>query len=85
MDIRIINSKEEVINVTNKSIKKMGKWIVGVDEKGEIGVIEEYCGEEEAERGMKEIIEGLKIGTKKKVIGIIIELKREGKKRDEEK
>ena len=55
MDIRIINKKDEIINVTNLSIMSMEKWLVGMNDKGEIVRIEEYESKEEAKEKIKEI------------------------------
>ena len=49
MDIRVINKNNEIINVTNLSIKRTGRWIIGADVNGNIERIEEYENEEKAE------------------------------------
>lgn len=55
MDIRIINKKDEIINVTNLSIMCMDKWLVGMNDKGEIVRIEEYERKEEAKENLKKL------------------------------
>lgn len=55
MDIRIINKKDEIINVTNLSIICMDKWLVGMNDKGETIRIEEYESKEEAKENLKKI------------------------------
>lgn len=55
MDIRIINKKDEIINVTNLSIMCMDKWLVGMNDEGEIVRIEEYESKEEAKENLKKI------------------------------
>ena len=56
MDIRVINKKNEIVNLSNMDkIMVSGKWIVGINDKGECMQIEEFESEEEA----KERLEGL--------------------------
>ena len=50
MDIRIINKKDEIINVTNLSIMCMDKWLVGMNDEGEIVRIEEHESKEEGRK-----------------------------------
>lgn len=55
MDIRIINKKDEIINVTNLSIMCMDKWLVGINDRLETTKIEEYGDKEEAKENLKKI------------------------------
>lgn len=57
MDIRMINKKDEIINVTNLSIKVSGRWLIGVNEEGKIMQIEEYEDEGEARKNLQTIWE----------------------------
>jgi hypothetical protein len=77
MDIRIINSKDEIINVSELSIKAMGRWLVGMTAEAKIVEIEEYGSEGRAKevlRGIAGIINGKE---SEKARGIVIDL-REG-------
>ena len=77
MDIRIINSKDEIINVSELSIKVMGRWLVGMTADAKIVEIEEYEGEKKAKevlRGIAGIINGNEC---EKSRGVVIDL-REG-------
>lgn len=55
MDIRFINNKKEIINVSNLSIKRMNNFLIGINERQEMIVIEEYENEKEAEEKLKEV------------------------------
>lgn len=55
MDIRIINSKGELINVSKLSLKVMGMSLIGIDEAKNVMQIEEYGSEKEA----KGVLEGI--------------------------
>lgn len=57
MDIRFINKRNEIINASELSIKRMRKFLVGMDEENHIVEIEEYESEERAEEVLKEIVE----------------------------
>lgn len=74
MDIRFINKKEEIINASRLSIKVMGSHLIGINERQEIIIIEEYKSEEEAKEEMKKIIEAVKKGNIEEYESIIIEL-----------
>lgn len=74
MDIRFINKKEEIINASRLSIKVMGSHLIGINERQEIIIIEEYKSEEEAKEEMEKIIEAVKKGTIEEYESIIIEL-----------
>lgn len=50
MDIRIINSKREIINVSNLSIKRVNNCLVGINERNEVVLIDEFGSVEEAEK-----------------------------------
>lgn len=49
MDIRVINKKNETINLTNSDIKRSGKFIIGINEYGITKQVEEFETEKEAE------------------------------------
>jgi hypothetical protein len=61
MDIRIINRKDEIMNVSGLSIKVIGKWLVGMTAEAKIVEIEEFRSEEKAReilRGIANVIDG---------------------------
>lgn len=74
MDVRIVNKKREIVNVSELSVGLMGKWLVGRNERKEVVQIEEYESEEEAKKVLEEIVEYVKRGTKKRYGAIVIEL-----------
>lgn len=53
MDIRFINSKNEIINASRLSIKVIGDCLIGINEKQDTVVIERYGREEEARKSLK--------------------------------
>ena len=55
MDIRFINSKNEIINASRLSIKVIGDCLIGINEKQETIVIEQYESEEFAKIALKEL------------------------------
>ena len=55
MDIRFINSKNEIINASKLSIKVIGDCLIGINEKQETIVIEQYESEEFAKTVLKEV------------------------------
>ena len=57
MDIRFINSKNELINVSNLSIKVINNSLVGIDVEKNVVVIEDYEHKEETEKVLKRIVE----------------------------
>jgi hypothetical protein len=75
MDIRIINSKDEIINVSELSIKVMGKYLVGMTAEAKIVEIEAYGSEEGAREVLREVVEVLKAD----VANIVIDLRSEEK------
>lgn len=75
MDIRVINKENEIINVSNLSIKAMGKYLVGMTAEAKIVEIEEFRSEEKAReilRGIAGIINGNEC---EKSRGIVIDLR----------
>lgn len=55
MDIRFINKKNEIINASRLSIKRMRDSLIGINERNEVVLIEEYENEEEAGKVLKYI------------------------------
>ena len=74
MDIRFINKENEIINASRLSIKVMGSHLIGINERQDIIVIEEYENEKEGKESMKKIIEAVKKGNIGEYESIIIEL-----------
>lgn len=72
MDIRFINKKDEIINASRLSIKVMGSHLIGINERQEIIVIEEYENEEKARESMKQIIDGVIKANEEEYEGIVI-------------
>lgn len=73
MEIRIINKKDEIVNISNMAkISVRGRCIVGMNEKQEVIVIEEYGSEEEARDRLialgYAIEEGIKLDLKSQII-----------------
>lgn len=63
MDIRFVNSNNEIINATNLNIKISGVYLIGEDVNGSIKTIESYENEEKAKKILKEIAEIIYKGT----------------------
>ena len=75
MDIRFINSANEIINVSRLSIKEMKGSLIGIDERGNVVLIERYGSEERAKevlKGVGEIIYRREAGA-----DILIDLRKE--------
>lgn len=62
MDIRFINSANEIINASRLSIKAMNKALIGIDEERNVVLIERYGSEEEAKEVLKGIVKMLSGG-----------------------
>lgn len=72
MDIRIINSEKEIINVTNLSIKVIKDSLVGINERQEVIPIEKFNTEEEAKERMETMGEIITTATKQQQKAIVI-------------
>lgn len=48
MDIRVINSKNEIINLTNCDIKASGEYLIGINEYGITKQVEKFESKEKA-------------------------------------
>lgn len=72
MDIRVINRKKEIINVSNLSIMSMDKWLVGMNDKGEIVRIEEYKDKDETKEKLEAFGIAIEEGNRLKEGSIII-------------
>lgn len=83
MDIRVINKKNEIINVSNKSIKRSGKWLIGIDSRGEVEQIEKFSSEEKAEIELRKICEQLIEWTRNQYNGGLIIFREEEETKDE--
>lgn len=77
MDIRFINSKNEVINVTNLSIKIIKNALIGINEKNDVIEIEKYGDEKAAKEVLEKVVEFIYRGTSNENENIIINLGRE--------
>ena len=75
MDIRFINSKNEIINATNLSIKVSGRYLIGESNEGNVVQIEWYKTEEEAGKELDNIGKALSM-TKEDTSWIIFNLKK---------
>lgn len=65
MDIRVINKNNEIINVTNLSIMAQGKWMVGMNDRGETVRIEEYENKEGAQDALERMSLAVEIAVEK--------------------
>lgn len=72
MDIRIINSENEIINVTDLSIKVIKDSLVGINEKQEVIPIQKYESEEKAKELLETMGEIITTATKQQQKSIII-------------
>ena len=69
MEIRVINSNNEIINLSKLSIKRMGKSIVGIDSENNVVQVERYGSDKEAEDIMEHcFIDRLIVGKAEKSI-----------------
>lgn len=75
MDIRFINSKNEIINATNLSIKADNRFLIGSNERAEITIIEIYESGRESQEVLKKIADEL-VNMKESKEAIIIDLRR---------
>lgn len=77
MDVRFINSKNEIINGSKLSIKAMGKYLVGMTAEAKIVEIEEYKEEGDAKEVLREVADIIS-GKRGEILserGIIIDLR----------
>lgn len=72
MDIRIINSEDEIINVTNLSIKVIKDSLVGINERQEVIPIEKFGTEKEAKERLETMGEIITTATKQQQKAIVI-------------
>lgn len=72
MDIRVINSKREIINVSNLSIKRVNSALIGVNERNEVILIEDFGEQEEAKRRLEAIGEIIIAANEAKESSIVI-------------
>lgn len=77
MDIRFINSKNEIINASNLSIKVIRSSLVGIDAEKNVVQIEEYGSEEEARRWLEGSARQIWKLTELKYSDIILDLRKE--------
>ena len=77
MDIRIINSKGEIVNATTLSIMVSGSYLIGLTEESKQVLIEACKSEEEAIAYLDGIKEAIKVGCEEQSRSIVIDL--EGK------
>ena len=64
MDIRFINREGNIVNVTNLSILREGRYLIGMNEKGDKIVAEKYESEEEAKDKIRIIGNNIIIATR---------------------
>ena len=74
MDIRIINSKGEVVNATTLSIIVNDKYLIGLTEESKQVLIESCKNEEEALAYLDAIKDALKVGQEEESNSILIDL-----------
>lgn len=77
MDIRFVNRRNEIINVSNLSIKVMKRYLIGIDERKNVVEIEEYESEERAKEVLREVCE-LMSRLEADRGGIVIDLRERG-------
>ena len=65
MDIRVINSKGEMINLTESNIQVSGNWIIGVNANGNVTQVEEYESKEEATERLDGLTERIEFAMMK--------------------
>ena len=53
MDIRFINREGNIVNLTNLSILREGRYLIGMNERGDKIVAEKYESEEEAKEKIR--------------------------------
>ena len=63
MDIRFINREGNIVNLTNLSILREGRYLIGMNEKGDKIVAEKYESEEEAKEKIGIIGNNLRTAT----------------------
>lgn len=57
MDIRIINTEGELINVSRLSLKVIGRSLIGIDEEKNVVNVESYESEEKARKVLRTIVD----------------------------
>lgn len=75
MDIRFINRRNEIINVSELSIKVIGSSLIGINAEQKIVEIERYESEEKAKevlKGAAEVVTGNMVGEAR---GVVIDLR----------
>lgn len=75
MDIRFINRRNEIINVSELSIKVIGSSLIGINAEQKIVEIERYESEEKAKEvleGVAEVVTGNMVGEAR---GVVIDLR----------
>ena len=77
MDIRFVNSRNEIINATNLSIKVNDRYLIGETAERETTIIETYENWEESSDVLKQIAETLLDEEGLSEDEIIIDLRRE--------
>lgn len=78
MDIRVINSEGEVINVTRLHLKARNVFLIGLTEDMEKEVLVERCAsKEEAIAYLDAIKDAIKVGQEEQVGSVLVDL--EGK------
>lgn len=75
MDIRFVNSNNEIINATNLSIKADNRFLIGSNERAEITIIEIYESGKESQEVLKKIADEL-VNMEESKEEIIIDLRR---------
>jgi len=74
MDIRVINSKGEMINLTESNIQVSGNWIIGINANGNVVQVEGYESKEEAEERLDGLIERIEFAMMKDCEAFVIRM-----------
>ena len=77
MDIRIINSKGDIINASRLSITTNSRWLIGLTEESKQVLIEDCRNEEEAVAYLDAVKGAIKVGQEEQLGSVLIDL--EGK------
>lgn len=83
MDIRFINSENEIINASRLSIKVINNSLIGIDAEKNVVQIEEYESEEKAREKLSNIVDKIKemhnwyVGITEQPNAILVDLREE--------
>ena len=84
MEIRVINSNGELVNISNMAIvSTSGRWIIGIDNSGESTRIERFKSDEDARIGLSSLLDGIKRCRSLGERDILIEIEQKEEEKEE--